>query len=360
MFQVVNAVDNIPVPDPDTGTPLLFDTGAAANAHAKNMRETTGQPHRVLRLKSDGAWRMREFIRLHDGTYKVPEWFWERVIYYIESNCLSGVLNYFADIHKKYNASIRDADDTYFRHVRTRQAEKIRHAAYSQAYLVVHTAMHGIVASRCYDHFVHVSETGTLAYTESDAKGAVDVQGRLKPGKYLTKYFSDILLAQQIQDIALRWACEFETFNLRITQDADQIEHVYLNGPSSCMSAPVRQYNSEIHPVRAYGKGDLALAYLTNDDGDIFSARAVVWPDRKVYGRIYGDEHRMREALTRAGYRRGQFFDARIARIPQGDWFVCPFVDRHDYLSDDGEFLRFTHDYGSTSMSCQTTTGLTR
>ena len=96
------------------------------------------------------------------------------------------------------------------------------------------------------------------------------------------------------------------------------------------------------HPCSVYGAGDLAIAYTANDTGQT-TARALCWPEKKIYSRVYADDggmlHRM---LKRRGFKKsgGYYKDAdpdapslagaRILRIAwEGDSsiFLVPYCD---------------------------------
>ena len=129
----------------------------------------------------------------------------------------------------------------------------------------------------------------------------------------------------------------------------DDIEAVYLNGPSSCMSHEAICYESSEHPVRVYGAGDLAIAYLGGiDPGQEVTARALCWPERKVFGRRYGDDDEVLAcALLAMGYRdvygqgaRSAFNGARLLRIEDDDSLIVPYLDQPcQNFNDDGEYL---------------------
>lgn len=205
------------------------------------------------------------------------------------------------------------------------------------------------------EHFCHLSlkQPGKIAYTEDSTKGAADRQTIISPGRYLKKHFSDVLDANEIE----RWTAEVSvaanTCSLKITQDADEIETVYVNGPESCMSPDADDFSGPCHPVRVYAGPDLALAYL----GDIndATARAVVWPEMKRHGRLYGDCSRLRLMLQQAGYAQGSLESARIQRIPCRSGFVMPYVDHIAWADDEGDFLRL----GSGDLDTEVTTGIT-
>ncbi|MDF2996856.1 MAG: RNA-splicing ligase RtcB [Xanthobacteraceae bacterium] len=166
------------------------------------------------RPKQDDSWRMREQSRFDDGTYKPVSW----------------------------------ADETWWIHSEHRK-----------------------------NHFTHLSTAGVgfIAYTETPEKGSADVQNKIRPGRYLEKFFSDILTPNEIRDYATECALLTEQNELFFAKTEDEFEQVYLNGPDSCMAKDVEHFDCPQHPVRIYAAGDLELAYLKRD-GDI-TARALVW-----------------------------------------------------------------------------------
>jgi hypothetical protein len=174
-------------------------------------------------------------------------------------------------------------------------------------------------------HYLHLStdKAGFVAFTPNGAKGAADLQTVMKPGRYLTRFYPD-LPAHRIRDIqsAVHRATE-----LKFAVTPDAIEDVYTRGPTSCMSSDASEYESPCHPVRVYGNSDLQLAYITDADGDP-TARALVWPDKKLHGRIYGDAALLAHLLKAAGYTRGELEGARIRRINQDTYtVVLPYID---------------------------------
>lgn len=188
-------------------------------------------------------------------------------------------------------------------------------------------------------HFVHFSKDsqGLIAYTQDAGKGERDIQTPLKPGKYLTKFYPDLH-----PDKVREYSAICDSANkLFIATTAEEIEHVYLNGPASCMSHPTSQYPNAngVHPTRAYAGGDLAVAYIKDRTGTI-KARTIVWPDKKKVGNMaYGDRDRLSAALKAAGYEigRGDGSDLAGAKLkchkfrpksdPTRDYILFPYLD---------------------------------
>ena len=96
-------------------------------------------------------------------------------------------------------------------------------------------------------------------------------------------------------------------------------------------------YYAERNPAGQYGAGDLAIAYLENEDGYVI-ARTLVWPDKKIYARIYGDEdENLAIALASQGYLYDSlgFTGARLLKEwGEGEFedeycegWLCPYLD---------------------------------
>jgi hypothetical protein len=191
------------------------------------------------------------------------------------------------------------------------------------------------------DHYAHIAEGDgkMVAFTETPEKGEIDRQTRMKPGRYLTRFYPH-LSPDEVRDLAI--ALE-RSVGMQLATTPDEIEQVYKHGPHSCMAGESRDFNSPVHPARVYGAGDLAVAYLSTTaitDPDFHAtARAVVWPEKKLYSRLYGDGPRLEKALTAAGYQPGRLYGAKLLRIPHREAFVCPYIDATPYVVDRGEHL---------------------
>lgn len=210
------------------------------------------------------------------------------------------------------------------------------------------------LSGACATHYAHVSrrDPSLLAYVASEEHGEADRHTQMKPGRYLAK-FAPFLSPDQVKHWASVWAAEHEAPVLRLATTADEIERVYTSGPSSCMSAAASAYASPFHPVRVYAAGDLAVAYLVRAES--ITARAVVWPAKKLYSRIYGDGPRLCAALEAEGYRSGKLYGARLTRVSCRQGFAMPYIDYHERAVDDGDFLRLSEE---GYIEVQTQTGI--
>jgi hypothetical protein len=207
---------------------------------------------------------------------------------------------------------------------------------------------------RWVEHLPAPSETvpGLLSYYQSPEKRARNIRTPIKPGKYLKKFFADVLSEEQIHELALMWSNAYSLRKLNVTQDADEIEQVYrgaYNG--SCMHFGNGEFSGPEHPARVYAGPDLGIAYI--GDAEKADARCLVWPEKKIfYPKWYGDGPRLEAALLADGWKAADedaFQGARLRRIPVDEYeerFVAPYVDVSERLRDDGEYLIIDHHGG--------------
>ena len=136
---------------------------------------------------------------------------------------------------------------------------------------------------------------------------------------------------------------------LLFARTAEKIEEVYTTGPSSCMAHKKEVWGADmpVHPTSVYASPDLAVAYMNY--GGRKASRTVVWPEKKIYVRIYGDHLRMQKLLAAAGYKQGCITGARVKRIRFKDKnrSVLPYIDYEDAVThkkdDDDHFYIGRH-----------------
>lgn len=146
---------------------------------------------------------------------------------------------------------------------------------------------------------------------------------RMKPGRYLAQYQPQLSRAE-VTALATRWAAEFAPPELKIAETREEVKRVYTEGPHSCMAYLFRGLPA--HPSAIYtNEGDLRVAYI--ERGGKPTARAVIWPEKKRYVRIYGDKERLQPLLEAQGYIQGYLHGARVPRIECRGGFILPYVD---------------------------------
>lgn len=207
-------------------------------------------------------------------------------------------------------------------------------------------------------HYAHVKrqEDGQvlISFISSPEHGK---RGRLtvmKPGKYLTRYHTDFS-ADEVRSMV---ADLDKALEVSFAVTAEEIEAVYTNGPESCMSYKASHFNSKVHPTAVYGDSDLQVAYLKKRASDRVTARTLVWPDKKVYARGYGDELRLNPALEALGYRKVNSLRGASVRLiwhNEGkNQIVMPYIDGTSEAKIDGDMVTL----GSGYIMCQTTCGI--
>jgi len=208
------------------------------------------------------------------------------------------------------------------------------------------------------DHYAHASleKPGWIAYTKSEEDGAKDKQSLLRPGAYLNRYFEKVLYdhgmsEQGLVEIFMKM---YGPIDIKFAVTEEDITKAYDHGPHTCMND--KEWPKNIHPATIYAAGDLQVAYI-GDLNKKVSARTLVWPDKKIHSRIYGDIARMTQGLTRLGYKWGAPLGAKVKRVelhkvefdgydPPSGCFLAPYIDKknqqgggHLGLIDKGDHL---------------------
>ena len=225
-------------------------------------------------------------------------------------------------------------------------------------------------SAELHQHFAHVStdDAAMIAFTPDAAKGEANRQTRMKPGRYLTRFFPE-LGAKKIAFMAEWWVSGTRPVvalegSMALATTGDEIVSVYEADVDSCMQGE--------DCVRVYAAGDLAVAYWTDGDGEV-TARALCWPEKAVYGRVYpapdneneGDERAFGTALQQAmeakGWTsarlRGQGFNgARLLKIADENegGYVMPYLDHGYGVNDNGCEWEM---HSSYEYSCDSTSG---
>lgn len=182
-------------------------------------------------------------------------------------------------------------------------------------------------------HFVHISEEDPLqvAYADSVDKLIADRFTRTKPGRYLMKFYDNVLSEDEIRTWAERVQAMAAPAELLFiaSDDKDGWKRVYRDGPSSCMKG------DDCVQVYAHDKSVLRLAHLVQ--GNNIMARCIVREDTKEYIRVYpntdGTENNkwhmsLRERLEGMDYTHGDMEGVLLDcdETNSGE-YVCPYID---------------------------------
>jgi hypothetical protein len=279
--------------------PMLFTNHDAAANYAKGRAYSWGSDDTVVvEPLSANLWRSRELVRM-------------------------GVINAFIDAHW----SILPVD-----------SENVQLPLNKPGWSQLDTTTEGREILRKYMPHRSSTDPTKIAYTEDEAKGAADRQTVTKPGRFLTKFCADMFTPEKIAEMANQFVALAAPGELKFATTADEIEHVYTNGPSSCMAYTASNYASPYHPTRVYAGFDLAVAYVLR--GNDITARALCWPDKKRYGRVYGDSLRLEKLLEAQGYVAGSLEGARFTRDEDSDGaIICPYIDGCRTVEDMGDHM---------------------
>lgn len=179
-------------------------------------------------------------------------------------------------------------------------------------------------------HFTHISsiDPSAIAFTEDERKGEADRQTMMRPGKYLQKFFGagpegviehgpykgePPRITKQKVAFYAAWhqagARPPSEDILEITEDENRMVEAYEEGPDSCMMGKGWEFAN--HPVRVYSGGGLALALLLSHASGEVIGRALCWPAREVFGRVYP---------TPTGALSKELYDELMARLKAKGW----------------------------------------
>lgn len=232
------------------------------------------------------------------------------------------------------------------------------------------------------DHFAHVASSNKrkVAFTESEGSGERDVQKVLTASAYAERFF-DCSHAYWGYDKRGGFVCDMlgDSVKPAITPlgDADAMVKVYRDceggDAHGCMSCQFD--HTPMHPVAVYALGgELAVACLRgwgddapdgessrslnpsacwSDSGPVL-ARCLVWiveGENRQFGRVYGNSDNarvLRTALEAQGFRAGDCYGAKIAKVEAGIHYLMPYLDIGGGCVDDaGDYWKAGGDYGA-------------
>lgn len=235
----------------------------------------------------------------------------------------------------------------------------------------------GIDLTPIKDHFAFKSlkVPTNVGYTAQQQDGVIDKQTSIHIRVYLTRFYPTLSVEEK-RKIIWDYCGENITDGLHFATTPDAIQEVYTKGPGSCMSGNDFGFDEGMHPSRAYGAGDLAVAHFKDENGRI-TGRAVCWPAKKIYYNFYGDSAKLKGALDAEGFsqgRRDAFRGAKLLKIevPDKEWddydevwvdngssgYLCPYMDCADAVKVEGDFLVTCGSYDDGALDCHNTSGV--
>lgn len=231
------------------------------------------------------------------------------------------------------------------------------------------------------DQYPHpsIERPGWLAYTKNAEDGMKDKQTVVRPGAYLKRYFTTIMNHYGCSERKLveQFMLAYGPIEIKFAATEDEIIAVYEHGPQTCMRDRTWPVLSGFrNPAQIYAAGDLQVAYLGSLEKA--TARTLVWPEKKIFSRVYGDIARLTSGLERLGYKWGAPIGAKLKRIeankvkfdPQrgtpSHCFIAPYIDKknqagggHLSIMDKGDHLIICEEGVPGSHHCGLADGYT-
>jgi len=224
---------------------------------------------------------------------------------------------------------------------RTREAGRFDNGMYKALPAIITEAQWFVGSDASRNHFAHRanSDPSKVAFTESPEKGMDDKQTVIPINRYLARYFGDRLRSEEIAKLSALYTAP--EHSLTIGSDAQAFHFAYSEQDvksessmhSSCMRYTRQYFGTPCHPAETYAAGDLAIAYITcPDDSARVIARAIIWPEKMSFVRVYGVDETIRVALVdmleTLGYSRADDWrGARIRAIEFDGRVMVPYID---------------------------------
>jgi hypothetical protein len=327
-FYILNLRTNLPMRDAHDTT-ILYNTGGEAAAAAAAFTDVTGDKCQPRLFQLDENWQTREQLRLISGEYTPLPW-----------DTLALV--------KISELEPPQRDDLF----------------YDYEYQLKYNWFYSRRKPEARRNFPHVSKIkrGNIAYTESADRGRRNLKTSIRPGRYLDRFYS--LNNDNIRHYASEFMAQFGELKLLFAKTIEELDFVYKRdiGPNSCMTYELNCYVDHYPPTRVYAASDLSVAYIAQLDDEEkperVLARCVVWPEKKLFGRAYGDVEKLHGLLRKEGYQSGSFRGATLPKIPssqEGEWYM-PYLDGDYHVKDKGDHWIITGSGGDAKADSTTGT----
>ncbi len=143
-----------------------------------------------------------------------------------------------------------------------------------------------------------------ITYYETEKDARLDRPKTIKAVRYMRQLGYD---EDGVERLCNRYDIPYGSeFVLKFAKTREEIRHVYVHGPRSCMSGENDSEYYGVHPVEAYACDPLAIAYLVSkEDEEHISARVLVNTKTKEYiQKMYGASTQLTSLLRNEGYTR--------------------------------------------------------
>lgn len=231
--------------------------------------------------------------------------------------------------------------------------------------------------SKVANTFPHLSQkatnAGMIAYTESGAKGALDRQSVMKPGRFIRQFGYDHLTDEDVKCLAAKVTATTKIV-YHHSKAREDYSHVYQTGPNSCMAYGPKSSRGTfehtyvdgefVHPTEVYAHPENNLELVWGEMGGEVISRTIINTKKKTYPRIYGKEsvsrskERIKDYLAELGYSQSDdALDGEKLLLLNPDGYpnaiICPYIDpsnrgveiHDDHLVVDG-YEKANHETG--------------
>lgn len=181
-----------------------------------------------------------------------------------------------------------------------------------------------------YDH-IDPDDGTKIRFFANEDHGMAGRYTSMAPGRFVRRYLDSCVRPDLMDQWCAAMGIDEEVTKLLIARTPEEVVRVYNEGPHSCMAYQLSREDGpfqhlDVHPVACYGDSDIGVAYI--ERGGEITARCLVWPDKKLHGRIYGDRHRLLERLKENDYvEEWDFVGAKIRQLRSRSQLVLPYID---------------------------------
>lgn len=316
-FYIMNIVTDDPLER--DGQTVLIEDGAEAAKLAQTLTEETGQKHQPRRHVTDTSWRANETRKFEDGLLSHLPWTQNEPFYSVSGRVRQRVEN--ATQYNKFsseyarqrydsNYDVRDKAYQAFKNAQ-KECEEI----YNKLTYYYHFATCG-----AYDEKL---KSCPISFIKNDDMGMQGRRSLLSAEGYLKKYLAPILRGTELEQMLAVHNEACKPVEVLFARTKAEIKRVYVNYDKSIgnLQSCMRHSNWAMlkgsgltHPTQVYAAGDLAIAYLKNSKGKT-TARALCWPERKLYSRVYGADDKLHKGLRALGYSKSRYYGSQYGSL---------------------------------------------
>ena len=150
---------------------------------------------------------------------------------------------------------------------------------------------------------------------------------KMRIGKFVERFFPDCLTKEELTN----FVASLTTPQIKFSTE---FRDVYERSEQHCNSCMTEKFGDwRWSPMEVYDGGDLQIAYTENFRGEV-TGRAICWPEKMIYQRIYSSNtHVFEQQMKALGYKQGNINGAKLkfmTKDKQGnnqDYILMPYMD---------------------------------